>query len=152
MSDFNNKNELLDWDDEIVNDGFPMLPDGEYDFTVVDFVRDRYAGNPEKNTRACHTAEITLRIASSEDNVDIKHKFFMLRKNEWQLGQFFCCIGQKKKNEPLRPNWNTLIGAKGRCKIGKRTYNGNEYNEVKKFLEPGSASTQTQTNFGEGGF
>lgn len=150
MADFN-KNELLDWDDEIASDGFSVLPDGEYDFTIVNFVRDRYAGNPEKNIPACNTAEITLRIESTDGNTDIKHKFFMLQKNEWQLGQFFLCIGQKKHNEPLRPNWNALIGAKGRCKIGKRTYNDNDYNEVKKFLGPSNTSAPAQTTFG-GGF
>ena len=33
-------------------------------------------------------------------------------------------------------NWNAVPGAHGRCKIGTRVYNGNQYNEVKKFLEP----------------
>lgn len=33
-------------------------------------------------------------------------------------------------------NWNAVTGAHGRCKIGTRVYNGNQYNEVKKFLEP----------------
>jgi len=35
MSDFENAKELLGWDDEITTDGFPMIPDGEYDFTTV---------------------------------------------------------------------------------------------------------------------
>lgn len=147
MSDFENAKELLGWDDEITTDGFPMIPDGDYDFTVVNFERDRFAGS--EKTPACHKANITLRINYQGENVDIKHSFFMLKKNEWQLSQFFCCIGQKKHGEPLRMNWNTVIGLKGRCKIGKRTYNGNEYNEVKKFLEPAEAE---QTTFSDGGF
>ena len=147
MSDFENAKDLLGWDDEITTDGFPMIPDGDYEFTVVNFERDRFAGN--EKTPACNKANITIRIKHQSEDVDIKHSFFMLKKNEWQLSQFFCCIGQKKHGEPLRMNWNAVIGSKGRCKIGKRTYNGNEYNEVKKFLEPAEAN---QTAFSDGGF
>ena len=52
------------------------------------------------------------------------------------LSAFFAAIGQKKKGEPLRMNWNTIIGATGVCKVGTRQYNGNNYNEVKSMLYP----------------
>lgn len=146
MADFNN-NELLGWEDEIENDGFQLLPDGDYDFTVVNFERSRFAGS--EKCPECNVANITLRIPYQGQNIDIKHSFFMLKKNEWQLSQFFCCIGQKKHGEPLRMNWNLVVGAKGRCKIGKKIYNGNDYNEVKKFYEPDDKPAQTA--FG-GGF
>lgn len=148
MSEFNNNvnNEALGWEDEINADGFPLLPDGDYDFTIVNFERDRFGGS--EKSPACPVARLTLRINSAEGDVDIKHSIFLLKKNEWQLGQFLCCIGQKKHGEPLRPNWDKVIGAKGRCKVGKRTYNGTDYNEVKKFYESASASG---TAF-EGGF
>lgn len=52
------------------------------------------------------------------------------------LSAFFAAIGQKKKGEPLRMNWNTIIGATGVCKVGTRQYNNNNYNEVKSMLYP----------------
>ena len=45
-------------------------------------------------------------------------------------------------------NWSAVTGARGRAKVGKRTYNGNTYNEIKRFLEPqetGYASPVQQT-------
>ena len=33
-------------------------------------------------------------------------------------------------------NWQTIIGSRGVCKVGMRTYNGNQYNEVKAMLYP----------------
>ena len=30
-------------------------------------------------------------------------------------------------------NWPMVPGSTGRCKIGTKIYNGNEYNEIKKF-------------------
>ena len=52
------------------------------------------------------------------------------------LSAFFAAIGQKKKGEPLKMNWQTIVGARGVCKVGIRTYNGNQYNEVKAMLYP----------------
>ena len=58
----------------------------------------------------------------------------------------------KKKNEPLRMNWNAVPGATGRCKVGTRVYNGNEYNEIKKFY-PKDEIVQAQTpNYNPGQF
>ena len=30
-------------------------------------------------------------------------------------------------------NWPSVPGSTGRCIIGTRTYNGNDYNDIKKF-------------------
>ena len=30
-------------------------------------------------------------------------------------------------------NWNLVPGARGKCKVGVKNYNGNDYNEIKKF-------------------
>lgn len=143
-----NNEELLGWDDEIVSEGFPLLPDGDYDFTIVNFERDRFAGS--EKMPACNKANVTIRIEAAQGTANINHSFFMLKRNEWQLGEFFLCIGLKKPGEPLKPNWSAVIGAKGRCKVGKRTYNGKEYNEIKKFYAPAPAKSNTSA-FG-GGF
>lgn len=148
-NNFNNINdELLDWDDEITSDGFPLLPDGDYDFTIVNFERDRFSGS--EKMPACPKANVTICIESAHGTTNIIHSFFMVRRNEWQLGEFFLCIGLKKPGETLKPNWSAVVGTKGRCKVGKRTYNDKDYNEVKKFYAP---STGNNSNAGfDGGF
>ena len=50
------------------------------------------------------------------------------------LSAFFGAIGQKRKGEPLRMDWNAIIGKVGVCKVGSREYNGNKYNEVKGMI------------------
>lgn len=49
---------------------------------------------------------------------------------------FFTCIGQRKHGEKLKMNWNEVVGARGRAKIGHREYNGNIYNDIKRFYAP----------------
>ena len=50
------------------------------------------------------------------------------------LSAFFGAIGQKRKGEPLRMDWNAIVGRTGVCKVGVREYNGNKYNEVKGMI------------------
>lgn len=133
-------NRVFGWDDEIEKeDEFILIDEGEYDFKVAKFERGRYDGG--EKLPACNKAILTLEVETPKGKVNILHNLFLHSKCEWQLSQFFIAIGHKKHGEKLRMNWNIVVGAKGRAKIGIRTWkdkNGNERksNEVKSFLDP----------------
>lgn len=126
------------WEDEIVNEsgGFPMLPEGDYDFTVTKFERSRHNGSDK--IPPCNKAVVTLTVWGADDKVEIIENFLLCNKMEWKLSQFFLSIGLKKHGEPLRMNWNAAIGKKGKCKVIVNKYtdkNGNnrENNRIEKF-------------------
>lgn len=129
----------LNWDDEIVRDGggeFVLLPPGDYNFTVTKFERARFQGS--QNLPPCNQAKLEITIHSPEHgDVIVFHNLYLHTKTEGLLSAFFTGIGQKKKGEPLRMNWNAVVGAKGRCQIEHYTYtkDGREYknNQIKKF-------------------
>lgn len=138
MTEFNNNFEHeLGWDDEIKTDsGFIDLPDGLYRFTVTNIERGRHTPNPD-NKKAklppCNKATVSIEIETKEGVAELKHNLFLHTSTEGMLSAFFGAIGQKKKGEPLKMNWN-IIGAKGVCKIGHEEYNGNNYNRVKSMI------------------
>lgn len=138
MNEYNNNlsNTPLDWDSEISQESsFTLLPEGEYPFTVISYER-KYHNGSEKLT-ACPKAELTIEIdGGDKGTVTVKHNLFIHRKTEGLLCEFFLSIGQKKHGEPLRMDWPAVPGSTGRCKLGVRQYNSNDYNEIKKFLEP----------------
>ena len=146
----NNVNDVaMTWDDEIQNDGegFRVLPEGEYDFTVTDFTRGRFEGSAKM--AACPKAELTIKIHDPEGDVTVSENLFLNRKAEWKLCQFFTAIGHRKHGETLRMNWNAVKGAKGRCKVGIRKWTGNdgkehENNEITAFLEPSEPAVVPQ--------
>ena len=125
------------WDDTITKDAsdFILLPEGDYNFTVESFERGRHTGSDK--LPACNKAILTLRIDTAEGTAKITHNLFLHSKTEGLLSAFFSCIGQKKKGEPLKMNWQKVIGATGRCKIGINTYtkDGEERknNDIKRF-------------------
>lgn len=129
------------WDDEIEKDGgeFPLLPEGDYDFTVKAFQRGRHSGS--EKLPPCNKAELTITIWGQNECVDIKHNLFLHSKVEGILSAFFTAIGQKKHGEKLKMNWNTVVGAKGKCHVYIDKYkgkDGTEYisNKIKKFYAP----------------
>jgi hypothetical protein len=145
MSNFANDGYELGWDAEIKNEGTPFVvaENGDYDFTVVGFERGRFAGSAKMPP--CNQAKLTIRLdIPGESGVcDVKHNLFLHSKTEWKISEFFISIGQKKKGESIVPNWNMILGAKGRCKVSKRSFKNKDdkemwTNDIDKFYEPAS--------------
>lgn len=137
MSDYNNNQGFeLGWDSTIENDSpeYILLPEGDYDFVVKSFERGRHNGSDKVGP--CPKAILTLGIDTYQGEAIVRKDLLLHSKLEGLLCEFFTCIGQRQHGQRVAMNWNAVPGARGRCKIGTRTYNGNQYNEVKKFLEP----------------
>lgn len=150
----NDNERELSWDDEIEKDGgeFPLLPEGDYDFTVKSFQRGRHNGS--EKIPPCNKAELTITIWGKNESVNVKHNLFLHSKVEGMLSAFFTAIGQKKHGEKLKMNWNTVVGARGKCHVYVDEYtgkNGTKYtsNKIKKFYAPDAdittASPQPKT-------
>ncbi|WP_416149397.1 hypothetical protein ACM26V_24665 [Salipaludibacillus sp. HK11] len=113
----------LGWDDEIEKEGgnFVLLPAGNYNFTVQKFERGRFQGS--EKMPPCNQAKLEITIHSAEHgDVIVFHNLMLHTKTEGFLSNFFAGIGQKKKGEKLRMNWNAVIGAKGKCKVIQNKY------------------------------
>ena len=139
------EDEALEWDSTIEKESggpFRLLPEGEYDFTVERFDRIRYNGS--EKIPPCWEADLNISVHDKDGDVEVKDRLFLTRKAEWKLSQFFIAIGQKKKGEPLKMNWNMVPGAKGRLTIkhrkGTGQYADKEFNQIDKYLEPAEAA------------
>jgi hypothetical protein len=137
----NNAGYVLGWDDEIQKDSqFVTLPEGDYDFEVIEFERARHPGS--EKLPACPKAIVHIKIEGKEGTSIIKHNLFLHSATEGMLCAFFTGIGQRKHGEKLRMNWNAIVGAKGRAKVGIRKFTNDkgqemEFNEIKKFYDFG---------------
>jgi len=146
----------LEWDDQIENDGpdWILLPEGDYDFEVIKFERQRHGGSD--NLPPCNKAVVTLKIESEKGVTTINHNLFLHTKTEGLLCDFFKGIGQRKKGEKLSMNWNTVVGSKGRAKIKIKEWTNDKkekktFNEVQKFYEP-DESKQAAVGYTPGSF
>ena len=136
------QNQEIGWDDTISQDSeYTLLPEGDYQFTVTKFDRARHNGSDK--LPPCNKAILTLEVSDGVNTGTVTHNLFLHRKCEGMLCAFFTAIGQRKHGEALQPKWGQVMGSRGTCKVGKRTWTGNdgqprESNEIKKFYEPAS--------------
>jgi hypothetical protein len=139
-----NEGREFGWDDQIENDSpdFVVLPEGDYSFEVVEFERGRHPGS--EKLPACNKAIVHIRLQGAEGTSTVKHNLFLHSITEGMLCAFFAGIGQRKKGEKVTMNWNAVVGAKGRCKVGIRKFRSDKgddltFNEIKKFYDPEEA-------------
>lgn len=147
----------IGWDDPIEKDGleFTILPEGDYDFEVINFERARHAGSDK--LPPCNKAIIHIKVQGAEGVTVIKHQLFLHSITEGMLCAFFTGIGQRKKGEKVTMNWNTVVGSGGRAKVGVRTWTNSEgekktFNEIKKFYEPVEGPQNSKKGFEPGRF
>jgi hypothetical protein len=116
--------------------GFVLLPDGNYDFTVNKVTRSRYEGSDKMPSCNAVSVELTVWGAGGDKTI-ITERFFLIKKFEWKLSQFFLSIGLKKHGEQLVMRWN-IEGYKGKCKVyidnyKKQDGSDGQSNKIKKF-------------------
>ena len=136
-----------DWNDEINEESAPftLLPEGDYDFKITKFERARFEGS--EKMPPCNMAKITFEIFSKTDSTTITDNFYLNSKGEWKISALYLAIGLKKHGEPVRMQWNSVIGKTGKLKLAVEEYTRRdggkgEANRIKKFYDyEGGAST-----------
>lgn len=145
----------LDWDEGFDNSGsFVLLAEQDCAFTVTKFERGRYEGGAKMGP--CKMALLTLCLHGAEGDTTVTHRLYLHTRCRGLLSAFFVSIGQAKpEDEVVRPQWDKLVGAAGRCHVGVHEYvrqsgphagETAQSNEVVRFLPP-AAPSWTQGGF-----
>lgn len=109
-------------------------PEGDYYFTVESFERARHTPSAGGKLPPCNKAIINIVISTVDGDVRLKHNLFLHSSTEGLLSAFFGAVGLKQKGQPLKMDWNAIIGKQGVCKVGQHEYNGNKFNDVKRMI------------------
>ena len=125
----NENNMIMDWNDSIESDGteYILLPEGDYNFEVINFERGRFPGSAK--IPACNKASIVVQVSTKDGVATVKFDLLLYRTLEWRISGFFRSIGQKKHGEKLTMDWNRVVGSKGRAHFKQRTYVNNQGEE-----------------------
>ncbi|MGX6962454.1 hypothetical protein [Vagococcus xieshaowenii] len=143
----NEQNEFLDWNSGFIAEEsqFTLLPAGDYDFTVTNMERKIYSGMSDKIPNGAPYAEVTIEVVGAEGKTSVFERLYLMKKMQWKLTEFFTSIGQVPViGQPFNPNWNNVVGSKGRLQLEVNSYvskgENRQNNRVKKFLKPNSAA------------
>ena len=111
-----------------------ILKAGEYTFTVLDLVKGRYQGGEQ--LPACTMVDLQLHVFDDEEyHTGVEYRLYLHPRMESQFLGFFKSIGQYRPGEWFRPDWDSVTGSTGRCKIDVRIRDGEAYNEIVEFLD-----------------
>lgn len=151
----NNDMEILGWDDE-VEEGSPfvLLPEGEYPFVVTNLEKGIYekpANRESKIPANAPKATVTIEIqAPTGETTTLTENFYLYKKMQWKINQFFTSIGALKNAEgKVKMNWGTVLGARGKAKITVNNYTNRDgkegqNNRIDSFLEPETSTSNYQ--------
>jgi hypothetical protein len=127
------------FDDVITQDTqeFITLKPGEYEFEVREIEKTRYNGSSKPDgLPPCNQVKVFLDVFTPEGKASVIDNIYLHSRVEWRISSFFAAIGMKKKGEPLRMNWNEVVGKHGKAKFTVNEYNGREYNNVSNYILP----------------
>jgi hypothetical protein len=148
MSELNTTNTYegaLDWNSEI-EETYLDLPNGTYDFTVVELERGHYEPKPDgKIKEPCPQVKVYVEVKdpNSDQKAKINTLLILHTRTKGLLCNFFRSIGVMKKGESLKMDWN-VIGKTGKLKL---SHNDKNYMQIEKFLSPEETTTQAKTSW-----
>lgn len=125
--------KALELDSEIEDTGsdYVLIEPGIHPFTVAKVDKAKYAGSAK--TPPCWKITVTLKI-DDYAGAYVTNNFYLATNAVGLICQFYESIGLMKKGEKLRMNWGKVVGLSGKAEFSHREYNGNMYNNVKKFI------------------
>lgn len=142
----------FDWDEGFDNSAgtFLLLAEQDCPFEVIKLERQRYEGGAKMGP--CKMALLTIRLYGKEGVATVTHRLYLHTKTIGLLSAFFISIGQAKPDdEVIRPRWDRIEGAKGRCHVGIHEFvkksgphagETGQSNEITRFLPPAEQPAQ----------
>lgn len=146
MSDYDQK--VFDWDDETEVEEREqvetvVLPEGNYDFTVIKTEKGFYQPRAGSKIPPCNKVDVFLRLDGGELGTGLAvETLFLCERQAWKAASFFRSIGMRQHDEPVKWRWiDHCDGEKGRARITVNTYTGQDgqerrNNKIDRFYDP----------------
>ena len=144
--------EVYDWDMGEVEDAESfesvLLPPGKYPFTVVKLTKEYFEGSA--NAPEGPRARLQLEIDGGDKGKSVAFERILLnKKSAWRIATLFASCGYGVNANGHRiVDWSSIEGKSGTATFKIHEYNGNQSNEVDKFLSSDKAEPSKQTQGG----
>lgn len=147
--------QALSWDGsaQVTDSQFELLPEGEYDYEVTGFKRERFDGSAKM--AACPVAVLQLKCTNASASGTGFCRLFLNSKVLWRITQFFKSCGLIPAGTPEGTSFHMSLfeqvpGCTGKVKVtvtksesNGRTYENNEFQFV--VPKPTAAATPAPT-------
>ena len=120
---------------EVEDKEYTLLGPGEYPYVVTEVKYGDYNGSAK--IPACPMVTVELEVDGGEQGkISVSNNFYICKECAGLLAAFAKSIGVMDDGEKVVSiEWDEVEGMKGTVYINHREYNGNKYNQVKKFVK-----------------
>ena len=136
------------WDDEVVEQTFELMPEGDYHFTVTGMQRGWYEPKRPGKISACNQADIELSFswlnaAGQRRNNKLTYSLKLTQSLAFLIWQFFEGVGLHTHGDGMtRFPWDKIVGCKGIAKVPQREGStGRRFNSGDSVYTPDKAPT-----------
>lgn len=120
---------------DIEDQEYVLLAPGEYEFTVDSVEYGDYNGSAK--IPACGKVTVNIHIDAEKGRAFTNNNFYVCKECSGLIAAYFKSVGMIKDGQKtFLPDWDASVGKTGIVEIVNREYNGNQYNNVKRFLPP----------------
>lgn len=120
---------------EVEDQEYVLLTPGEYEFTVDSVEYGDYNGSSK--IPPCGKVTVNIHVDTDKGRAFLNNNFYVCKECSGLIAAFFKSVGELKDGQrTFKPDWDNLPGKSGLVEVTNREYNGNQYNNVKRFLAP----------------
>ena len=144
-----NESVAFGWDDEVEEQPFELMPDGDYHFTVTGMERAWFEPKrADSKISACPQANVELTFKWRNSNgfartSKLTHQLKLTSSLSFLIFNFFAGIGLHKEGDGMKKfPWNDIMGRTGIASVSTREgRNGGTFNTVESVYAPDKAPT-----------
>ena len=144
-----NESVAFGWDDEVEEQPFELMPDGDYHFTVTGMERAWFEPKrADSKISACNQANIELTFkwrnrSGFARTSKLTYQLKLTSSLSFLIFNFFAGIGLHKEGDGMKKfPWNEIMGRKGIARVSTREgNNGRTYNTIESVYTPDKAPT-----------
>ena len=118
--------------DTQVDNDFPVLDPGTYEFEVVKVTPKEYIPKPTSKIGRCGQIDLQLRV---NENVYVFESLFTDPSTSWKIGQFAKSIGIYYQGITPGEVIKKCVGMIGEAELNVEEYNGRRRNRVRRYIE-----------------
>ncbi len=126
------------WELKTDDEGPQLIAPGTYPARISWLEQGDFLGRAKMPP--CPKAVLTLMIDTGEGAQELKTTLLVHPRMEWKLSEFFRSIGRKRHGEPLKMDWEGLVGLPLLVRVNHRSYidsSGEQrtVNNIERFLD-----------------
>lgn len=127
-------------DDDLESSGgqYRLLPEGVYDFTVYEILKERTKANNDPMVKI----ELHIHTDDGDSDVIVFDRIVLKDSLRWKMARYFKTLGMFDHVKQHGMDWDGSVDKSGKVEIDHTIHDGKTYNHIKNYVIDGAAAVR----------